>query len=229
MTGASGQPPVLCLVTDRRRAYAGSSFAGAVGALVDQARWAIDAGIDWIQIRERDLDGGPLAELAASILDVTQGSRTRVSINERTDVAIGVGADGVHLRAQSAPCAAVRALVPPSFTISRSVHSPEAARSSGAGADYLIAGTTFASVSKPGRAALLGVDGLHAIAKSARQPVLAIGGVTIDRIGDIARTGAAGIAAIGLFLGADGPERLEALVVSVRSRFEAATALPRRP
>ncbi len=227
MTG--GAPPseaILCLVTDRRRASPGSDFRTAAAALVEQARWAADAGIDWLQIRERDLEAAPLCALAAEIVEVTRGSATRVVVNDRVDIAIAANAAGVHLRGDSVPCTAVRAIAPAPFAIGRSVHGPEEARTAGSGADYLIAGTTFGTRSKPDRTELLGVDGLRAIVTTVPQPVLAIGGITLDRIADVARCGAAGIAAIGLFLGERGPRCLDAIVDQIRQQFGAGAGLP---
>jgi thiamine-phosphate pyrophosphorylase len=132
---------------------------------------------------------------------VTRGTRTRVVVNERVDVAIACGADGVHLRADSLPAAAVRAIAPPAFLIGRSVHTATEARASGTAVDYLLAGTVWPTQSKPLDYALLGVTGLAGIVAAAAVPVLAIGGVTIERAGEAAAAGAAGVASIGLFQG----------------------------
>ena len=196
---------IICLVTDRRRADP-----------VAQARLAVDAGIDLIQIREHDLDGGPLSALVRAVLDVTRGSRTRVVVNERLDVALATGADGVHLRSQSFSSGDARRLMPPPLLVGRSVHSREDAAAPGA-ADYLIAGTVFASASKPDATPLLGPEGLRAIVRATAVPVLAIGGVTLDRLDSIAASGAAGIAAIALF--ASGTS-LDDTVQTLRSRFD---------
>lgn len=165
----------------------------------------MDAGVDLIQVRERDLDAAPLAALVAELLAVTRGTPTRLVLNDRLDVALACGADGVHLRGDSIPVAAARRLAPAGFLIGRSVHGvDEAVRA--AGADYLIAGTVFPSASKPEEAQRLGVEGLRAIVEAVDVPVLAIGGIAGDRIDRIAAAGAAGFAAIGLFMGpSDGP------------------------
>jgi len=117
-------------------------------------------------------------------------------VNDRIDVALACGADGVHLRADSVSVAAARTLAP--FLVGRSVHTVAEAIAA-SGADYLIAGTVFPSVSKPS-AAVLGVQGLKAIVDATTVPVLAIGGMTAERVPDVLRTGAAGIAAVGLFI-----------------------------
>lgn len=177
---------MLCLVTDRRRAD-----------VVEQARRAVAAGIDLFQIRERDLDAAALASLVDAVLRIASGSRTRVIVNDRADVAIACGADGVHLRGDSISVSDARRLGP-SLLIGRSVHSVADARAA-AGADYLIAGTVFPTASKPDAAAWLGIDGLRAIVAASPSPVLAIGGVTVDRFREIASSGARGAAAIALF------------------------------
>ena len=192
-----------CLVTDRRRLCPDAdSFAAARRCLVEQARLAAAAGVDLIHIRERDLEGASLAELVSDLVAVTRGSATRVVVNDRIDVALSSGADGVHLRGDSVSVAAARRLLPPPFLVGRSVHTVQEA-SAASGADYLIAGSVFPSASKstgPGAAELLGVDGLRAIVRATAVPVLAIGGITLDRIAEVLAAGAAGIAAIGLFI-----------------------------
>jgi thiamine-phosphate pyrophosphorylase len=183
-------------------------------------RRAVDAGIDLVQVREHDLEAANLTDLVLQILAIARGSGTRIVVNDRLDVAIAAGADGVHLRHDSVSVAEARSLAPAPFLIGRSVHDVAAANAA-AGADYLIAGTVFATTSKPGAARLLGVDGLGAIVATTSAPVLAIGGVTRDRLGAIAATGAAGIAAIGLF----SATQLEDLIHEARRRFDS----PRSP
>jgi thiamine-phosphate diphosphorylase len=223
----------ICLVTDRRRlAAAGATGQAAVRCLLAQVRHAAAAGVDLVQIRERDLEAAALAALVREALAAVRGSRTRVIVNDRVDVALACGAHGVHLRGDSLPPARVRELAPSPFLIGRSVHGTGDLAAS-AGADYLIAGTVFASPSKPAGHPLLGVDGLRAVAGAARVPVLGIGGVTIDRIEAVAAAGAAGVAAIGLFVRDDGTAvaachacPLEHVVAEARARFDRAIRLP---
>jgi thiamine-phosphate pyrophosphorylase len=195
--------PILCLVTDRPRlmgAGRGFSPAQTLAAIVEQVRAAARVGVHLVQVRERDLEGRPLGELVRGCMSAVQGSRTRVVVNERLDVALACGADGVHLRATSFPAARARAIVPPGFLIGRSVHTAEEATSLDreGQVDYLVAGTIWPSASKPGfEGAGLGV--LASITARVSVPVLAIGGVTEARVAQVKRAGAAGIAAIGLF------------------------------
>jgi len=166
--------------------------------VVEQAREAIHRGIALIQVRERDLDARPLARLVDAITALSRGTRTRVVVNDRLDVALACGADGVHLRGDSMLAAAVRRIAPPSFLVGRSVHGVPEAIAAGP-VDYLIAGTVFQTSSKPAGHPLIGMDGLRAIVTATSVPVLAIGGITLDRLGPVLAAGAAGAAGIGLF------------------------------
>jgi thiamine-phosphate pyrophosphorylase len=208
----------LCLVTDRRRLCGAdaSSFEQMRGALDEQISRGVAAGVDLIQIRERDLEPRDLATLVADAVRRSRGTTTRVVVNERLDVAMACGADGVHLRGDSVSAAEVRRIVHRGFLVGRSVHSVDEARGAGE-VDYLMAGTVFPTVSKTGAQALLGVGGLRGIVSATRVPVLAIGGATLDRVEQIAAAGAAGMAAIGLFIG---PSLLGPLVDEVRRRFD---------
>jgi len=179
---------MLCLVTDRR-----------VRPVVEQCREAVRAGVDMIQVRERDLDGGRLASLVTELVRLTRGTATRVVVNDRLDVALACRADGVHLRGDSIPPGPARSIAPAGFLIGRSVHHEAEAKAVAPDVDYLIAGTVFPTSSKPGLTECLGVEGLARICRSVSVPVLAIGGMTPDRLADVATAGAAGVAAIGLF------------------------------
>jgi thiamine-phosphate pyrophosphorylase len=196
----------LCLVTDR-----------CVRPVVEQCGDAVRAGIDMIQVRERDLDGGPLSSLVTDLVRLTRGTTTRVVVNDRLDVALACRADGVHLRGDSIAPASARSIAPPGFLIGRSVHHAEEARAVAADVDYLIAGTVFPTSSKAGLTEWLGVEGLARICRSVSVPVLAIGGMRPDRLADVAAAGAAGVAAIGLF--AEANRSLAAVVGEIRTAW----------
>jgi len=157
-------------------------------------------GVHLVQIRERDLDGGPLTRLVSACVAAVGGTRTRILVNDRLDVALAAGAHGVHLRADSFGASRVRDVAPARFLVGRSVHSGEAAIAAAreGGLDYLIFGTVFETASKPGRAAA-GLAGLAAVSRATTLPVLAIGGVTPERIADVMASGASGVAAISMF------------------------------
>jgi thiamine-phosphate pyrophosphorylase len=200
------------MVTDRRRLGADwrPALAERIGA-------AARAGIHIIQIRERDLDGRTLTHVVEDARRAADGTAARIVVNDRVDIALAAGAHGVHLRADSMPASRIRDIVPASFLIGRSVHSRREAEDAAAdgGPDYLIFGTVFESASKPDNPPA-GPDMLADVISATALPVLAIGGVTAARAGDVAAAGAAGLAAIGLF--AECP--LDALAGVVRRTSE---------
>ena len=207
----------------------GSGDSGAMrSCLLHQARHAVDAGIDYLQVRERDLEAAALADIVQELVSAARGSATRVLVNDRLDVALACGAAGVHLRGDSIQAPAVRQLVPTGFVVGVSVHTVAEAVAAASSADYLVAGTVWPTDSKPSAQteALLGIEGLARIASAVTVPVLGIGGVTIDRLAAAARAGAAGAAAIGLFMSASADRigcracPLAEVVKSARSRFD---------
>lgn len=193
---------ILHLVTDRRRLCDAPDEATRRACLLEQTRHAVDAGIDIIQLRERDLEAGALAELAALMVSATRGSSTRLVVNDRLDVALAVGADGVHLRGDSFTAARLRPIVPDGFLLGRSIHSHADLHAAGP-VDYVLAGTVWATPSKPDTPHLLGADGLAAIVSASPVPVVAIGGVDLTRVPALASVRAAGLAGIGVFQGSD--------------------------
>jgi thiamine-phosphate pyrophosphorylase len=215
--------PIVCLVTDRRQLAADSgSFETVRHRLADVARDAVRAGVDLIQVREHGLETAQLVDLVSQVVEIAHGASTRVVVNDRLDVALVCGADGVHLRADSFAPRVVRPIVPPRFLIGRSVHHVDEAREHAASVDYLVAGTVFPTASKPQATPWLGISGLEQIVRAVRVPVLAIGGIAVDRVAQIAAAGAAGIAAIGLFL--PGGRPMADAVDSVRAEFDSARA-----
>lgn len=213
---------ILHLVTDRHRLAGRVPFEHARHCLLQQAEHAIEAGIDCIIVRERDLEARDLVQLTIDLVKRTRGTRTRVVVSDRTDVALASGADGVHLRGDSIAPDVVRRMTPGRFLLGRSVHDAEEAAAV-TSVDYLIAGTVWASASKPEHHRLLGIDGFSEVVKASRVPVLAIGGVTVDRVQEVASAGGAGIAAIGLFIGSTGQCRavqLEDIAAEARARFD---------
>jgi thiamine-phosphate pyrophosphorylase len=168
-----------------------------VGLFGDAAR----AGVDLIQIRERDLDDRALVTLVRATVAAVRGTPARVIVNDRTDVALAAGAAGVHLRADSVPAPRVRAIAGPGFLVGRSVHDEEEAAAVDAegGCDYLIFGTVFPTSGKPSGHQTAGLAALGRVCARVSAPVLAIGGMSIARAPDVARAGAAGLAAIQLF------------------------------
>lgn len=192
--------PSLCLVTDRRAVAPGArTVSSQLLALEGQLDEAVEAGIDVIQIREGDLSARALLRLAERVAERARQTQTRVVINDRADVALNVPAVGLHLKSDGPSVSAVRALTGAGTLIGRSTHDPIDTRVVD-GADFLIFGTVFPSGSKPPAVQAVGVDALRRACAAVTVPVLAIGGVTPARVADCQRAGAAGIAAIGVFL-----------------------------
>jgi thiamine-phosphate pyrophosphorylase len=183
------------MITDRRR------LAGAEDALVQRVAAAAAAGVDLVQVRERDMEARDLSRLVERCVDAVKGTRTRILVNDRLDVALTTGAHGVHLRSDSMPASRARPLAPIGFLIGRSVHSAAeaVAACAGGGLDYLLFGAVFATASKPGQAPA-GVNALADVAAAVSLPVLAVGGVTRATAPQLAGTGCAGFAAIGWFM-----------------------------
>jgi thiamine-phosphate pyrophosphorylase len=191
---------ILHLVTDRRRLSPAGDARRQTSCLIDQVRHAAEAGVDVVQLRERDLEGAALGDLAAQLLAVLSGSATRLVVNERLDVALSVGAHGVHLRATSLPAARVRQVAPAGFLVGRSVHSPFEAAAAGP-VDYLIAGSVWRTAAKPDDHPVIGLAGISQIVGAATIPVLAIGGVRPSQASAVIEAGASGIAAIEAWMG----------------------------
>ena len=183
--------PVLCMITTGRHG-AGSDD----GLLVQTVQAAVCAGANLIQIREHGLEAGRLARLVRACLHAMAGSRVRVVVNDRLDVALATGAHGVHLREVSVPSRDVRAIAPRGFLIGRSVHTAEdAARLGREGSlDYLIFGAVFPTPAKADPPA--GLEALRLAVQGTTVPVLAVGGVDGSTAAAVASTGAAGMAAI---------------------------------
>jgi thiamine-phosphate pyrophosphorylase len=195
----------LTLVTDRRRAAAG---------LAGLAAEADRAGIDLVQVREKDLEGRALAALVGAI--VAAAPRVRVLVNGRPDVAVAMGAAGVHLPEAGLPVADVRRAFG-GLLIGASCHSLEAARrADGDGADFVVVGPVFPTPGKEERT--LGLDGLASIASAVAVPVHAIGGLGPHNVRAVAAAGARGMAAIRAFTDAPVGEVVDALRRALEAR-----------
>jgi thiamine-phosphate pyrophosphorylase len=193
---------ILCYVTDKSALSA--SPAGSRAFLLEKVKAAAAAGVDWIQIREKQLSGRELAELANQALQVAPAP-CRVLINDRLDVACAVGAAGVHLTEQSISVADARTFarergLPASFLVGRSAHSFDSAwAAADSGANYIIFGPVFSTPSKAAYGPPQGIERLATICRRAAIPVLAIGGITPENAGECIAAGVAGIAAIRIF------------------------------
>jgi thiamine-phosphate pyrophosphorylase len=201
---------LLCYVTDRQ-SLAATESGEPRKALLLRIEGAAAAGVDWIQIREKDLSGRDCASLTREALQraaksqAGRAARTRIIVNDRLDVALTENADGVHLGEKSLPVAEAKRLVVDrgarnNFVIGVSCHSLEAARSAArGGADYLFFGPVFATPSKAAFGAPQGLERLATVCRAVSIPVLAIGGITLEKASACLAAGASGIAAIRLF------------------------------
>ena len=201
---------LLCYVTDRRSLSA-FEFAEQRKILLRKIEAAAMAGLDWIQIREKDLSGKDCAALTREALQRVEkfsASKTmpaRILVNDRLDAALSENAGGVHLGDKSLPVAVARRLVDSragssDFLIGVSCHSLESAKSAVAGgADYLFFGPVFATPSKTAFGEPQGLERLAEVCGAVSIPVLAIGGVTLENSPACLAAGASGIAAIRLF------------------------------
>ena len=195
--------PLLCYVSDGQAGPHASRES--IEALLQKIEMAAHAAVDWIQIREKALPGRPLAELAQEALRRVP-KECRILINDRIDVAIAVGAAGVHLGENSISVGdAKRLLGPaglPTFLVGASTHSLEAALAGEKqGADYLIFGPVFETPSKAAYGPAQGLQQLEKVCRAVSLPVLAIGGISQENAQQCLQHGAAGIAAIRMFQG----------------------------
>jgi len=218
----------LCLVTDRGRLARrlGIAPGAALDAVAALAGEAARAGVDLIQVREPGLEARVLAQLVQAVIAAARPAGARVVVNDRLDVALACGADGVHLKASSMPPPAVRRIAPSPFLVGQSVHDlPEVHAAVEGGVDYLIFGTVFPSASKGPDWPLAGVAGLReAVRAAAPVPVLAIGGVNPDTATLAAAVGAAGVAVIDALL-PDAGSALSGRVDALRRVFDSASGV----
>jgi len=184
--------PLFYYITDRKRLH-GISLMACIHR-------AVGRGVDFIQIREKDLDDREVFDLTRGALAHTIRTQCRVLVNGRADIALAAGADGVHLPSTGLQIKDIRKWTPDDFLIGVSVHTPAEIRSACAqGADYLLLGHIFPTESKAGYGPPLGLRKLKNACRISTVPVLGLGGITPDVIDSVLRTGAAGVAGISLF------------------------------
>jgi len=201
---------LLCYVTDRH-GLSTTESREAEETLLLKIGAAAAAGVDWMQIREKDLSGRDCGALTRKALQRAAKSPAssvdpaRILVNDRLDVALSERADGVHLGENSLPLPAAKRLASaqvqsPDFLLGFSCHSPETARAAANdGADYLFFGPVFATPSKAAFGAPQGLERLAEVCRAVSIPVLAIGGIMVANAAACISAGASGIAAIRLF------------------------------
>jgi len=190
---------LLYYITDRKQLASGD-----ITALLRQIELAAKSGIDYIQLREKDLAAKELEYLARGTMDRIRGTKTKLIINSRTDIALAVGAHGVHLRSDDVSVAAVRSVCEqagrPEMLIGVSCHTiEEVARAHKDSADYILFAPIFGKGPSPG----IGLRPLRMACDFASVkpsvPVFALGGITVENAAECIENGSAGVAGISLF------------------------------
>ncbi len=176
--------------------------------VLQQIEIAVAFSMDLIQIREKDLPTRPLMDLAVRAQMLARGTRTKILINDRLDIALSAGLAGVHLGNHSLPPAVLRAHTPQDFLIGVSTHScEEFERAENEGANFVTLGPIFRTPSKAAYGAPVGLAVLREVCMRATIPVLALGGVDLNNYQSCLSAGAKGIAAIRLFQTSQGDLR----------------------
>jgi thiamine-phosphate diphosphorylase len=211
------RPPVLCFVVSTE-----SAKDGDIEKVVGEA---VAGGVSMVQLREKTMPAADLLALARRLKAATRG-RALLIINDRVDVALAVEADGVQLPENGLPTRIVSRLVGKYAVLGRSVHDAESAQAaSREGADFVIAGTIYKSPSKPD-AKPAGHALISEMTKDSSLPVLAIGGVTAEKVPELVKAGAAGVAVVSAITSAEDPKAAaEALTEALREAWANRTAV----
>ena len=204
----------LYLITDRRQAPPGLTLPGAVRA-------ACEGGVRAVQLREKDLTAAELFPLALELRALTRHYGARLLINDRIDVALAVGADGVHLGGHSLPTAAARKILGPERLIGVSAHSLEdIAAASRDGADFVTFGPVYFTPSKAAYGKPAGLELLGAACDASPLPVFALGGIGPERVGAVLDAGASGVALISAILARPEPAAAARAFISLLEKME---------
>jgi thiamine-phosphate pyrophosphorylase len=187
----------LYLITDRTAANRPPA---------DIVEECLGAGLRAVQLREKDLAVRDLLALARDLRESTRRHGARLIVNDRVDVALAAGADGVQRTHVSLPVSALRAIASPGFLIGASTHSVAEARAAEAdGADFVVFGPVYDTPSKRVYGAPQGLGALETVASAVSRPVIAVGGITPARVREVLAAGAAGVAVIRGIYGAARP------------------------
>lgn len=197
-----GGPPLpwVCLVTDQ------AACPGGYTGLERAVAGALEGGVNLVQLRDRNLPAGELYELGRRLRRLTREAGAALVVNDRADVALAVGADGVHLGEAGLPVGVARDLLGERL-VGRSVHAlPGAVEAEAVGADYLVVGTIFPSESHPGGPAA-GPCLVKRIRQRTRAPLVGIGGITAENASQVIAAGASGVAVIRAILADPFPQQ----------------------
>src|SRR6476659_10476251 len=193
--------PITYLITSGQTTPRTTSNSDEFVNILQLVQTAVEAELSLVQIREKALTTRVLYELVVQCVALTRGTRTKLMVNDRVDVALTATADGVHLTSESMPAAIVRQLCSTEFLIGASTHSSVAARiAREGGADFVLFGPIFETESKREFGPPQGLERLRHVSSELKTfPVIAIGGVTVANSAECFRAGASGVAAIRLF------------------------------
>lgn len=203
-------PFALYLVTDR------SLSLGR--PLVDVVREAVAGGVTCVQLREKEASSREFYDLARALLAVTRPAGVPLIVNDRLDIALAAGADGVHVGQSDLPLDAVRRLIPPSFIVGVSAESAaDAVQAAASGATYVAASPVFATPTKTDTAPALGRDGVAALraALPPACPLVAIGGIHLDNAPSVLAAGADGLAVVSEIMSAPSPRLAAAALAKI--------------
>jgi thiamine-phosphate pyrophosphorylase len=179
--------------------------AGGAAALAI-VRAAVAAGAPVVQVRVKGGTDRVLHDFARSVVEICRDAGATCLVNDRVDIALAVGAHGTHLGADDLPLAAARRVAGPDHLIGGTARDPERARLLIAeGADYLGVGPAYPTGTKTGLPDALGPAGIGAVAGAVQVPVIAIGGITAERVPALLAVGAAGVAVVGAVSAAADP------------------------
>ncbi len=188
-------------------------------SILEVVQAALSAGAPCIQLREKEASTRAAFELGRELQECTRSFGALFMVNDRFDLALALGADGVHLGPDDLPLAEVRRAAPEGFILGYSTDQPdEALRAQAAGADYLGCGAVWPTSSKLDTGEAIGPDGVAAVAGAVSIPVVAIGGVSIERVALLRGRGAAGVAVLGAVMGAPDPAAATASFLSSLGR-----------
>ena len=189
------------------------SAAGAPRSLEEQARLAILGGATMIQLRDKEMTGRELYETAQRLLLLCRPRGIPLIVNDRLDVALVSGADGVHLGAEDLPVYAAKRLVPEGFIVGATAHSvEEGIRAEADGADYVGVGAAFPSGTKKG-AVVLGVAGVREVCSAISLPTVAIGGITAENAREVLDSGVDGVSVVASVVGQEDIQAAASLLV----------------
>jgi hydroxyethylthiazole kinase/thiamine-phosphate diphosphorylase len=203
------------VITDRR--------AAGERSLLDVVRAAVRGGATVVQLRDKDASTRDMIQLGQALLAITRPAGVPLIVNDRVDVALAIGAEGVHVGQDDMPAATARALIGPDCILGVSATTVEEARQAERdGADYIGAGDVHGTPSKPDAGPPIGLAGLAQIADAVSRPVVAIGGITLENAAATLQAGAVGLAVISAVVGAGDPEaaarRLHEIASASRAR-----------